>query len=191
MFQIDLSVYLSITKFIPCDAFHVLYFLGSRKSVAQAMIVKALKRMSVEVADKLDPIHENSMSTSTPRCNTSTAETSGFFCSNETITMARLHSQLAENSGTYLNLMEEIERLFESLESSSRPDAKDRAAWLSLYSGSSWCSNTKRGRVELPVTRLNYTGRLCHVSSASSALKQTAEQSTHPCSRFLYINIQM
>ena len=38
------------------------------------------------------------------------------FSSNETITTAKLHEQLSLNDGVYLNLIDEIEGLFESLE---------------------------------------------------------------------------
>ena len=80
------------------------------------------------------------------------------FCSNETITMPKLHEQLSKNDGVYLNLLDEIEGLFESLDSKEQPDSLDIRIWLSLYNGASWSRNSKSGLKELKTARLSYTG---------------------------------
>lgn len=90
--------------------------------------------------------------------DTTFVEGSRIFCSNETITTAKLHDQLGRNDGIYLNLLDEVEGLFESLDVKGRPDSLDRRVWLSLYNGASWTRSNKSGVSELTSTRLNYTG---------------------------------
>ena len=75
-----------------------------------------------------------------------------------------MHEQLTLNDGVYLNLIDEVEGLFESLDSKGTPDSLDRRVWLSLFNGTSWARNSKFGLKELDVTRLNYTG-VCAVTS--------------------------
>ena len=85
-------------------------------------------------------------------------ESNQIFIANENITMAKLHQLMYSNRGCYLNILDEVEGLFRSLEVNGGPDAKDRRTWLSLYNGSSWARSTKQGRCNMSTTRLNYTG---------------------------------
>jgi len=59
---------------------------------------------------------------------------------------------------TYLNILDEIEGLFECLENKGRPDSLDRRVWLTLSDGGSWARNSKQSLQEIEETRLNYTG---------------------------------
>ena len=55
----------------------------------------------------------------------------GPFSIHETITIAKIADQLVRNDGVYLNLLDEIRGLFQSLEEKSR-DNNDQPLWLSV-----------------------------------------------------------
>ena len=65
---------------------------------------------------------------------------------------------MTANGGTYTNVIDEVESLFEALDNRSRPDLMDRQRWLSLNSGIPWARNTSKGTLVVPDIRLNYTG---------------------------------
>lgn len=122
-------------------------FTGSRKTLALNAIVDSLTNMDLGAGD---PIQSNTSFTAEvlPR----------LWSANETITMVKLHDQLATNDGLYLSLLDEIEGLFELLDMRGRPDIMDRRQWLSLHSGVRWSRSNRSGRKEVNETRLNYTG---------------------------------
>ena len=124
---------------------------GSKKSVALKCIISALK--SVQDDLKLTASADDSIDSQTSL----TTDGAGLYSLNESITTAKLADQLVTNDGVYLNLLDEIEGLFETLEGKSR-DHLDRRLWLSLHTGSAVTRSTRRQSVVIDHTRLNYTG---------------------------------
>ena len=125
-------------------------FSGSKKSVALKCIVKALKSVREEL--NITPTADESMPS-----QTLTTDHGGLFSVNETITTAKLADQLVRNDGVYLNLLDEIEGLFQSFEGKSR-DNLDRPLWLSLHDGTDVTRSSRQRTISVPETRLNYTG---------------------------------
>lgn len=117
-----------------------------------------------EVEKGLGPEFSNNYSQESAGSSKQEIELHPIFIANETVTMAKLHSLMEKNKGVYLNIMDEIEGLFKSLEINTGPDAKDRRTWLSLYNGHGWSWATENGRVNIPTTRLNYTGECSSVN---------------------------
>ena len=105
---------------------HIVMFLfsGSKKSVALKCIVKALKSVREEL--NITPTADESMTS-----QTLTTDHGGLFSVNETITTAKLADQLVRNDGVYLNLLDEIEGLFQSLEGKSRDNLVDLGGFRS------------------------------------------------------------
>ena len=124
-------------------------FLGSKKSVALKCIVDALR----QIATYPDSTEVDG--------NGSLLETNNLFTCNETITTSKLSDQLVKNDGVYLNILDEIEGLFEALEGKTR-EALDRRMWLSLNTGCPWTRSTTQSSRSVDATRLNYTGMYLH-----------------------------
>lgn len=127
----------------------VLHLIGSRKTLALNALIDGLTRLETDDADLATPASNTSFSAETsPR----------LWSANETITMAKLHDQIASNDGIYVSLLDEIEGLFELLDLKGRPDIMDRRTWLFLNSGIGWSRSNRGGRKAINETRLNYTG---------------------------------
>ena len=129
------------------------YYSGSRKTVVLQAIADSLAKVNEKYSQNPNAVSQDQL-------NNSMQESAApkLWCANQTITMAKLHEQLSNNDGVYLNLIDEIEGLFEALDNKNRPDLMDRRMWLSLNSGSSWGRSTNKGFRDVPETRLNYTG---------------------------------
>lgn len=121
----------------------LLFFAGSKKSVAMKCITNGLKALQAAVWSD------------DPDC--SILDTAPLFCSNETITTSKLSDQLVKNDGVYLNIIDEIEGLFEALEGKTR-ETIDRRMWLSLNTGAAWSRSTIQSTRSVEATRMNYTG---------------------------------
>ena len=90
-----------------------------------------------------------------------TGELRSLFGINETVTTARLADQLCANDGVYLNLIDEIEGLFNSLDSKGR-ETLDRRLWLSLNTRSQVTRSTRLHSTVIEDTSLNYTGEFMY-----------------------------
>lgn len=130
------------------------YILGSRKSSDMDLIIENLEI----VEESLPPPVDTQASAGTQHSVGDVEDDHPIFVSSETITMAKLHSLMHQNSGVYLNIIDEEESMFKSLETTSGHDTKDRTTWLTLFNGKNWTRSTKAGRKHISHTRLNYTG---------------------------------
>lgn len=124
-------------------------FTGSKKSAAMKCLLNALKTVQANVH-----IEQLNNSINNPDLLSGVAP-GALFSANETITTARLCC----SQGVYLNLIDEIEGLFETLEGKSR-DHLDRRLWLSLNTGAPVTRSTSQRVTTVEETRLNYTGTL-------------------------------
>lgn len=113
-------------------------------------LLKALKA----VQDTISTVTETSLSGDV----LASSAPGALYSANETITTPRLAAQLCANDGVYLNLIDEIEGLFETLDGKSR-DNLDRRLWLSLNTGAPVTRATSNKILTVDETRLNYTGK--------------------------------
>lgn len=118
--------------------------------------MKCLLRALKAVQDKVT-LQSNDVSVHSE--NLSSSELGSLYSANETITTPRLAAQLCSNNGVYLNLLDEIEGLFESLDGKTR-EHLDRRLWLSLNTGAPVTRSTTNKVITVDETRLNYTGEL-------------------------------
>ena len=132
--------------------------IGAKKSVALRCIVNALKKLesTLKVTGTVTPSEQDTSSQSLL-----TGELRSLFGINETVTTARLADQLCANDGVYLNLIDEIEGLFDSLDGKGR-ETLDRRLWLSLNTGSQVTRSTRHHSTVIEDTRLNYTGEFMY-----------------------------
>lgn len=135
--------------------YSLLLLLGSRKSVALKCIVNALKKVQdiVKAGVILDEASQTADTTIL-----SSQPPNSLFSVNETMTTSKLAQQLSSNNGIYLNVIDEVEGLFESLESKTR-EVLNRQLWLRLHGGSSVHRSTCKANVDIPTTRMNYCGK--------------------------------
>ena len=70
-----------------------------------------------------------------------------------------LHIKLCLSDEINLHLLNQNHSgLLESLESTNRPDSKDKKPWLKLHGGKEWGRDTKARTCNISATRVNYTG---------------------------------
>lgn len=115
-------------------------------------IINALESLEQQVQAEVNPKSQ------TFNADESRLEGNQLYVANESVTMPKLHSLMMNNNGVYLTILDEVEGLLKSLDSTSGPDTKDRRTWLSLHNGMPWSRSSISGRKVMHTTRLNYTG---------------------------------
>ena len=117
-------------------------FSGSKKSVALKCIVKAPK--SAREEPNITPTDESITS------HTLTTDHGGLFSVKKTITTPNLANYLVRNDCVNLNLLDEIEWLFQSLEGRSI-DNLDRPMKLSLHDCTDVTRSSRQRTISVPV----------------------------------------